>query len=80
MDAMKRQDLILLIESEVERQAERWGDSNLHLPDDRWLEIATDEFNDLRWAVRTRNEIQGHTITKEAVQLTAVLIRWLERR
>lgn len=64
------------IHTEIDRQLEKWGASNANIPDDRWLEIATDEFNDLRWAVRTCNEVDGHTISKERAQLIAVLIRW----
>lgn len=63
---------------EIDRQREKWGDSNSFIPDDRWMEIATDEFNDLKWAVRTCNEVEGHTIAKERAQLIAVLIRWAE--
>ncbi len=61
---------------EVERQQQKWGTSNDNLPDDRWMEIAEDEYSDLRWSVRTRNEVDGHTIAKERAQLIAVLIRW----
>ncbi|HEX8762903.1 MAG TPA: hypothetical protein VF733_04055 [Candidatus Saccharimonadales bacterium] len=64
------------IAAEISRQNEKWGAVNTNLPDDRWLEIATDEFNDLKWAVRTRNEVEGHTIAKERTQLIAVLVRW----
>jgi hypothetical protein len=68
------------IQREIERQVEKWGDSNAHVPDDRWIEIAEDEFRDLKWAVRTCNEVDGHTIEKERAQLVAVLIRWAARR
>jgi hypothetical protein len=61
---------------EIDRQMEKWGDSNANIPDDRWMEIATDEFNDLKWAVRTCNETENHTIAKERAQLIAVLVRW----
>ena len=61
---------------EIERQIGKWGESNANLPDDRWLEIAMDEWNDLRWACRTRNEVPGHTMAKERAQLIAVLVRW----
>jgi hypothetical protein len=61
---------------EIKRQVEKWSDSNRACDDDRWLEIAIDEFNDLRWACRTRAEVDGHTIAKERAQLIAVLIRW----
>ena len=64
------------VEAEYIRQEESWGDTNEHIPDDRWIEIALDEFNDLRWAVRTCNPQPGHTIAKERAQLIAVLIRW----
>ncbi len=65
--------------SEVQRQRDLWGAANAALPDDRWLEIALDEWNDLRWAVRSRAESPGHTIAKERVQLIAVLLRWHEQ-
>ena len=63
---------------ELQRQREKWGEANRFITDDRWMEIATDEFNDLKWAVRTCLEIANHTITKERAQLIAVLIRWHE--
>jgi hypothetical protein len=61
---------------EIIRQVTKWGNSNDHIPDDRWMEIATDEYNDLKWAVRTCMEVDNHTIAKERAQLIAVLIRW----
>lgn len=61
---------------EIVRQVTEWGDSNDNIPDDRWMEIAIDEFNDLKWAVRTCLEVDNHTIAKERAQLIAVLIRW----
>jgi hypothetical protein len=61
---------------EIERQMMKWGASNDNIPDDRWMEIALDEFNDLKWAVRTCNEVDGHTVAKERAQLIGVLIRW----
>lgn len=61
---------------EIERQVGKWGDSNSAFDDDRWLEVATDEWNDLRWACRTRAEVPNHTMAKERAQLIAVLIRW----
>jgi hypothetical protein len=61
---------------EIQRQEEKWGNSNANIPDDRWIEIAEDEFRDLKWAVRTCVEQDGHTIKKERAQLIAVLIRW----
>ncbi len=61
---------------EVERQINKWGTANANIPDDRWMEIAEDEFKDLRWAVRTCIESENHTIAKERAQLIAVLIRW----
>ncbi len=64
------------IAQEIERQIGKWGNSNDNIPDDRWMEIAIDEFNDLKWAVRTCNEVEGHTISKERAQLIAVLVRW----
>jgi hypothetical protein len=64
------------IAQEIERQISKWGNSNDNIPDDRWMEIAIDEFNDLKWAVRTCNEVEGHTIAKERAQLIAVLVRW----
>jgi len=64
------------VSDEIRRQSDKWGDSNQDIPDDRWMEIATDEFNDLRWAVRTCNEVPGHQIAKERAQLIAVLVRW----
>jgi hypothetical protein len=67
------------IVNEMERQNDRWGTQD-PIPDDRWMEIATDEFNDLRWSVRTCGEVDNHTIDKEMTQLIAVLIRWQEAR
>ena len=64
------------VADEIKRQRDKWRDTNDNIPDDRWLEIATDEFNDLRWAVRTCNEVPGHQIAKERAQLIAVLVRW----
>lgn len=64
------------VAEEILRQIEKWGDANAHIPDDRWIEIALDEFNDLKWAVRTCIESNNHTISKERAQLIAVLIRW----
>ena len=64
------------IAREIARQIDKWGNANAHIPDDRWVEIATDEFNDLRWAVRTCIESDNHTIAKERAQLIAVLVRW----
>jgi hypothetical protein len=61
---------------EIERQEEKWGDANESLDDDRWLEVCMDEWNDLRWATRTRAEVPGHTMAKERAQLIACLIRW----
>lgn len=64
------------IQKEIERQIGKWGNANANIPDDRWIEIAADEFNDLKWAVRTCAEVNNHTIAKERAQLVAVLIRW----
>lgn len=76
MTEKKSFQLPIEIATEIERQIVKWGDSNDNIPDDRWMEIALDEFNDLKWAVRTRNEVDGHTIAKERAQLISVLIRW----
>lgn len=65
------------IDGEVGRQDKLWGDSNTNIPDDRWMEILTDEYNDLKWAVRTCAEVPNHTIEKELTQLAAVAARWL---
>jgi hypothetical protein len=64
--------------AEIERQRGKWGEANANIPADRWMEIATDEYNDLRWAVRTTAEVQGHTVAKERAQLIAVLVRWAD--
>lgn len=64
------------IGTEINRQIEKWGDANAHIPHDRWIEIVEDEFKDLRWAVRTCIESDNHTIAKERAQLIAVLVRW----
>lgn len=65
---------------EVARQDESWGEQDF-VPDDRWLEITTDEFNDLRWAVRMRAlgqhvEKTNHDIPHEMIQTMAALFRW----
>lgn len=73
---MTIEEVMAEIQVEAVRQDKKWGASNANLPDDRWLEIAQDEWNDLAWAVRTRNEVPGHTISKERAQLVAVLVRW----
>jgi hypothetical protein len=65
--------------AEIERQIEKWRNANDNIPDDRWLEIALDEWNDLRWAVRTCAEVDNHTVAKERSQLIAVLVRWAMR-
>lgn len=64
------------VRDEARRQDGIWGSANDANTDDRWLEIADDEYKDLRWATRTRAEVPGHTIDKERTQLIAVLIRW----
>lgn len=71
----KQKDIFQKIQEEIARQEARWG-SQEHIPDDRWMEIAEDEFKDLKWATRTVAEINGHTIEKERNQLISVLIRW----
>jgi len=62
--------------AEVARQDESWGVQD-YLPTDRWMEVVTDEFNDLRWACRTRlMEKEGHDIPDELIQTIATLYRW----
>jgi hypothetical protein len=69
-------EILSMIKKEVERQNSLWGKQE-YIPDDRWLEIATDEFNDMKWAVRVcRIENKGHDISHERNQLMAVLVRW----
>lgn len=72
--------LASLVQEEIERQDESWGDQ-AYVPNDRWMEIVTDEFNDLRWAVRIRwTEKDDHDIDHELVQTIATMFRWLRAR
>lgn len=69
-----------LIEAEIARQDASWGEQD-YLPTDRWMEVALDEINDLRWAVRARIlEKDKHDIDHELVQTIATLSRWLRAR
>ena len=68
------------IQIEVDRQDESWGPQD-YVPDDRWIEIVQDEFNDLRWIVRTLVvEKDTHDINHELIQTIATLIRWYRAR
>ena len=68
------------VEEEINRQDESWGDQS-YVPDDRWMEIATDEFNDLRWIVRVCiTEKENHDIDHELIQTIATLSRWWRSR
>lgn len=68
------------IQQEIARQDQSWGAQD-YVPDDRWVEIATDEFNDLRWAVRVPLVLkEGHDINHELVQTIATLSRWYRAR
>ncbi len=69
-----------LITAEVARQDVSWGTQD-YVPDDRWIEIVLDEFNDLRWAVRIRQiEKEDHDIDHELIQTIATLYRWYRAR
>ncbi len=65
------------VQHEINRQIEKWGEANAHIPDDRWIEILEDEFRDLKWAVRTCRESDNHTVAKERAQVMGVLMRWI---
>ena len=69
------EELFDKIKKEIERQESKWG-SQKDIPDDRWMEIIDDDYKDLKWAVRTRNEIPKHTMADERLQTLTMLIRW----
>lgn len=68
-------ELFEKIKNEIDHQEGTWG-SQKDIPDDRWMEIIDDDYKDLKWAVRTRNEIPKHTMGDERLQTLTMLIRW----
>lgn len=73
-------DVFDRIKEEVARQDEAWGFQD-YVPDDRWIEIAMDEFNDLKWAVRVPIVVkEKHDVEHELVQTISTLTRWLRAK